>query len=157
MPFIPIFALVFLGILSFLYFRAFGGLLGQISGPFDARFSRLWMIQHSWQGNMHKRMLELRKRYENHVRTGPNEVSVADLSAIKKIYTAGTKFSKSIRYGLFQGHRKFDLSAERNECIHSSQRRLVSQIYSMEALKDLEQYVDDAVVHFSRKMQDRLG
>ena len=27
----------------------------------------------------------------------------------------------------------------------------------MEALKDLEQYVDDAVVHFIAKMQDRLG
>lgn len=27
----------------------------------------------------------------------------------------------------------------------------------MEALKDLEQYVDDAVAHFSKKMQDRLG
>lgn len=35
------------------------------------------------------------------------------------------------------------------ERIHSSQRRLVSQIYSMEPLKDLEQYVEDAVVHLS--------
>ena len=27
----------------------------------------------------------------------------------------------------------------------------------MDALKDLEQYIDDAVAHFSKKMQDRLG
>lgn len=111
MPFIPVHVLVFLGILSFLYFRAFGGPLGQIPGPLDARFSRLWMIQHSWQGDMHKRMIELHKRYGKLVRTGPNEVSVADLSAIKKMYTAGTKFSKSNWYGVFQGHRKFDLFA----------------------------------------------
>lgn len=47
--------------------------------------------------------------------------------------------------------------SERDERLHGSQRRLVSQIYSMESLKDLEKYVDDAVEHFSRKMQDRLG
>ena len=38
--------------------------------------------------------------------------------------------------------------AERDERIHSAQRRLVSRIYSMDSLKDLEPYVDDAVAHF---------
>lgn len=27
----------------------------------------------------------------------------------------------------------------------------------MDALKDFEQYVDDAVAHFTKKMQDRIG
>lgn len=40
--FVLMLALVFLSILSFLCFRAFGGPLGQITGPLDARFSRLW-------------------------------------------------------------------------------------------------------------------
>ncbi len=58
----------------------------------------------------------------------------------------------------FQKGRISTLSVlERDERIHSSQRRLVSQIYSMESLKDIEQYVDDAVAHFGKKMQDRLG
>ena len=56
-------------------------------------------------------MIKLPKRYGNLVRTGPNEVSVVDLAAIKKIYAAGTKFSKSGWYVVFQGHRKFDLFA----------------------------------------------
>ena len=43
--------------------------------------------------------------------TGPNEVSVVGLAAIKKIYAAGTKFSKSGWYVVFQGHRKFDFFA----------------------------------------------
>ena len=55
--------------------------------------------------------MKLHKKHGKLIRTGPNEVSVSDLSAIKKIYTAGTKFSKSGWYGVFQGHRKFDLFA----------------------------------------------
>lgn len=111
MIFIPLFVLVLLSVLSGLYFRAFGGSLGQIPGPFDARFSRLWMVKHSWQGDMHRTMIELHRKHGKLVRTGPHEVSVCDLSAIKKIYTAGTKFSKSSWYGVFQGHREFDLFA----------------------------------------------
>ena len=54
----------------------------------------------------------------------------------------------------FQKGRIWTLSVlERDERIHNSQRRLVSQIYSMETLKDF----DDAVAHFGRQMQDRLG
>ena len=97
---------------SVLYFHAFGGPLGQIPGPLDARFSRLWMIKKSWQGDMHRTMIELHRKHGKLVRTGPNEVSVIDLSAIKRIYTAGTQFSKSSWYGVFQGHRKFDLFAD---------------------------------------------
>ncbi len=60
---------------------------------------------------MHRTMIRVHKRYGNLVRIGPNEVSVVDLSAVKKIYAAGTKFSKSSWYSVFQGHRKFDLFA----------------------------------------------
>ena len=111
MNFIPISVLLVIAVLSVLYFRAFGGPLGPIPGPLDARFSRLWMMKHSWQGDMHRTMIKLHEKYGNLVRTGPNEISVVDLPAIKKIYAAGTKFSKSDWYSVWQGHRKFDLFA----------------------------------------------
>lgn len=100
-------------------------------------------------------MIELHKKHGALVRTGPNEVSVAELSAIKKIYGAGTKFQKSDWYSVWQGHRKFDLFAERNESIHGLQRRLVSRAYAMESLKDLEAYVDDAIYVFMNRMDER--
>ena len=62
------------------------------------------------------------------VRTGPNEVSVNDLSALKKIYAAGTRFSKSSWYEVFQGHRKFDLFAGSSE-IHCAWLRQVPTLY----------------------------
>ena len=62
------------------------GPLGKIPGPFTARISRLWMAKHSWDGDMHRTMVDLHQRYGKLVRTGPNEVSVSDLTAIKQIY-----------------------------------------------------------------------
>lgn len=139
--------LLLLCLLPIIYFHAFGGPLCSIPGPLSARLSRSWMIEHSWRGDMHRTMIALHKRHGKLVRTGPRELSVSDLSAIKKIYGPGTKFRKSEWYSVWQGHRKFDLFAERDEHIHGLQRRLVSRIYSMESLKDLEKYVDDAVAH----------
>ena len=60
---------------------------------------------------MHRTMIKLHSKYGKLVRTGPNEISVNDPSALKKIYAAGSKFSKSSWYEVFQGHRKFDLFA----------------------------------------------
>jgi hypothetical protein len=53
-----------------------------------------------------------------------------------------------MKQGVWQGHRKFDLFAERDEDVHSSQRRLVNNIYSMASLKDFEGKVDEVVAHF---------
>lgn len=113
------------------------------------------MTKHSWDGDMSTTMIALHKLHGPLVRTGPNEVSVSDLNAIKTIYGAGTRFRKSDWYAVWQGHRKFDLFGERDEKIHGSQRRLVSRAYAMESLKDLEPYVNNAVHTFLDNMAQR--
>lgn len=102
-------------------------------------------------------MIDLHAKHGALVRTGPKEVSVSDLTAIKAIYGAGTKFRKSDWYSVWQGHRKFDLFAERNEKIHGEQRRLISRAYSMDSLRQLEPYVDDAVKVFLDRMGQRTN
>ena len=106
---------------------------------------------------MNSTMMALHDKYGALVRTAPNEVSVSDVAAIKQIYRAGTKFYKSEWYSVMQGRRKFDLFAERNERLHGEQRRLVSSAYSMEALKDLEPFVDTAINVFMDCMKQREG
>jgi cytochrome P450 len=83
--------------------------------------------------------------------------SVSDLDAIKTIYGAGTKFTKSPWYSVWQGRRKFDLFAERSESIHSAQRRLVASTYSMSSLKDLQQYVDTTILKFMSCLEERMN
>ncbi|GAB7350709.1 hypothetical protein MBLNU459_g1265t2 [Dothideomycetes sp. NU459] len=100
-------------------------------------------------------MIALHAKHGPLVRNGPNEVSVADLASIKTIYGAGTTFHKSDWYSVWQGHRQFDLFAERNERVHGKQRSLISQAYSMTSLKDLEPYVDGSVKTFLDNMKQR--
>ncbi|KAK0281343.1 hypothetical protein LTR35_007719 [Friedmanniomyces endolithicus] len=106
---------------------------------------------------MNRTMIDLHRELGTLVRTGPREVSVSDLTAIKQIYGAGSKFRKSDWYSVWQGHRKFDLFGERDEKIHGEQRRLVSRAYAMDSLKVLEQYVDHAVTVFLDNMSERQG
>lgn len=148
---------VFASALFYIVYQRFFSPLASIPGPFWASLTRLWIAKHSWDGDMNTTMIDLHKKYGSLVRTGPDEVSVADQPAIKTIYSAGTKFRKSNWYSVWQGHRKFDLFAERSERIHGEQRRLVSQAYSMNALRDLQQYVDNAIRVFMENMDRRLG
>jgi len=143
--------------LAYVVYQRFFSPLSGIPGPFEASLSRLWMTKHSWDGDMSRTMIDLHQQLGTLVRTGPNEVSVSDLTAIKQIYGAGTKFRKSDWYSVWQGHRKFDLFGERNERIHGEQRRLVSRAYAMESLKDLEQGVNNAVNVFLDNMRQRQG
>jgi len=72
----------------FVYLYVYGGAIGNIPGPFPAAISRLWLIIHSRRGDTHREMIRLHRKHGKLVRTGPNEVSVADLAAIKTIYGA---------------------------------------------------------------------
>ncbi|PWY71015.1 cytochrome P450 [Aspergillus heteromorphus CBS 117.55] len=129
--------------------------LSSIPGPFWARWSPLWMINHSLNGDMHRTMIHLHDKHGALVRTGPKEVSTSDPSAIQEIYGScvGSKFMKSDWYSVWQGRRKFDLFPERDAKVHGSQRRFVNSIYSMSGLRELEPYLDDVL----RVLLDRLG
>ncbi|EOD52098.1 cytochrome p450 family protein [Neofusicoccum parvum] len=137
-----------LATLAYVVYQLFLSPLAKVPGPPWAKVSRLWITKHSWDGDMHRTVIELHNRHGNLVRTGPNEVSVANLNAIKKIYEW---------YSVWQGRRKFDLFAGRNEAIHGQHRRLVARAYSMDALKDLEQYVDESIKVFMENMSERVG
>lgn len=134
--------------------------LSRLPGPFFASFSRAWMVHHSLRGDMNTTMIALHAQHDPTsplIRTGPNEVSVSDTTAIKTIYGAGTKFRKSDWYSVWQGHRIFDLFAERNEKVHGEQRKLISRAYAMSTLKQLEPFVNDAVEVFMREMGKRAS
>jgi cytochrome P450 len=142
---IPLIPLLLALLTIYLTYTNFAHPLSSIPGPFLARFSRLWLIQHSLTGDLHTTMIALHARYGPLVRTARNEISISDPTSLKYIYGAGTKFRKSDWYSVWQGHRKFDLFGGRDEALHGKQRRLVSNIYSMADLKKLEPAVDTAI------------
>lgn len=145
----PIIIAIGVGILTYAFLA---DPLRKIPGPILARFSRLWMVQRSRAGDMHTCMIALHRKHGKLVRTAPNEVSISDPAALKTIYGAGSKFRKSDWYSVWQGHRKFDLFGERDEKIHGRQRRLVSNIYSLDQLKKMEPYVDSTLTLFLERL-----
>ena len=82
-------------IASYIVYQLFFHPLASVPGPFWAKLSRLWITKRSWDGDMNTTLIALHSKHGPLVRTGPNEVSVSDLAAIKKIYAPGTKFRKS--------------------------------------------------------------
>jgi cytochrome P450 len=144
---------IFLTLLtSYIVYSLFLHPLSRVPGPFLARFSRLWLVQHSVVGDMHTTMIALHKKHGKLVRTAHDEVSISDPTAIKTIYGAGTKFRKSEWYSVWQGHRKFDLFGGRDEKVHGQHRRLISSIYSLEQLKKLEPGVDSAITLMIKRL-----
>jgi cytochrome P450 len=144
---------------SFAYvsYQLFLSPLSFIPGALSARLSRLWLLRQSRSGNLHRTMISLHARHGKLVRTGPNEVSVSDLTAVKKIYSAGTKFRKSDWYSVWQGRRQFDLFPERDEGVHGRQRRLVSGMYSMGNISQYQGRVDEAIDVFVKEIEKRIG
>lgn len=60
--------------------------LSSIPGPLGASLSRFWLVQRTRKGMLHRQLLGLHEKYGSLVRIAPNEVSVTDLDAIRKIY-----------------------------------------------------------------------
>ncbi|KAI0457605.1 cytochrome P450 [Xylaria acuta] len=74
-------------------------------------------------------------RYGPVVRIGPNELNT--LTGVNGAYP------KSASYSVVRGSRPFGLAGERNEKVHSAQRKPVAMAYSMESTLRLEPQIDE--------------
>ena len=63
-----------LAILAYLVYQLYLSPLAKIPGPFCTTLSRLWITKHSWDGDMHRVLVQLHSKHGNLVRNGPNEV-----------------------------------------------------------------------------------
>ena len=68
--------------------------LRSVPGPYLASVSNLWKINAVYFGEMHRKNIEVHKKYGPVVRIGPNYVSFSSLTALKTIYNSRTQFVK---------------------------------------------------------------
>lgn len=78
-------ATALLGVVYLIYESLFTP-LARIPGPFAASLSRWWLVKHTRRGDLHRKTIQLHEKYGPLVRIAPNELSVANPSAIKQIY-----------------------------------------------------------------------
>ncbi|KAF8512371.1 cytochrome P450 [Hysterangium stoloniferum] len=108
--------------------------LAQYPGPLLCKITRLWSAYLSWSGKQHVYSMYLRRRYGQHVRTGPNHLIVFEPSAIPTVLGM-RKFRKKDRYILSETpspdvsvFNMFDMP------MHSERRKLWDRAMGSKAL-----------------------
>lgn len=87
--------------MSYAFYQRFFSPLSKIPGPFWASISPLWKLRVFRRGDFHLAILKLHEEYGVTVRIAPNEVIIADGSAIRQIYgtVEGREFLKVCAQG----------------------------------------------------------
>lgn len=127
-----------------------------VPGPKLAVFSRLWYALELRRGRHQHTLLELHRKHGAVVRYAPNCYSLApsDVETVKQLYGTGTKFIKTPWYSTFQlpGAPNY-FSVQDNE-LHAQMRKKVTNFYSMSGMMAYQDFVDDCVVEFCRRMRE---
>ncbi|EXJ59424.1 uncharacterized protein A1O5_12305 [Cladophialophora psammophila CBS 110553] len=140
----------FLVFLCYLLHVRYNTALRAVPGPLLASFTRLWKVKTILTARQELVLLELhRKHGKSHlVRIGPNEISVSDPGALKVIYGAGTKFTKTSWYPSWSmggQSGKYDVFSDPTTEGHAASKRMVSHSYSMAAVNELDLFVQRPV------------
>ncbi|KAL4792214.1 cytochrome P450 [Aspergillus venezuelensis] len=113
--------------------------LSKVPGPFLASVTPFVQLYHGLKGDRHLWIYDLHQRYGPHVRLAPNFVSINTVEGLHKIYGHGNKFRKADFYnafpaikGVYNTHNSID------KMIHGRKRRVLSQAFSDNALKGME-------------------
>ncbi|KAF2967893.1 hypothetical protein GQX73_g5705 [Xylaria multiplex] len=106
--------------------------------PEDLQFGKKWMpmAENLWA--------------EGKVKNHPEKIGERGLLGC--IGGVNRAYAKSASYSVVKGSRPFDLAGERNEKIHSAQRRLVARAYSMDSSMKLEPQINELVNLLLRRL-----
>ncbi|RFU28115.1 hypothetical protein B7463_g8227, partial [Scytalidium lignicola] len=140
-------------ITAYVIYQQFISPLSKFPGPFWASLSPLWKLIVFRRGDFHLTILRLHEKYGRTVRIAPNEVIIAEGSAIRQIYgtVEGRDFFKTDYYDAFTAFRP-TIFGQRDPGLHAKRKRIVSHGYSMNALQAMEKYVQDRLAVFMDKM-----
>ena len=152
---LPIFAVV-----SQLILNYFTPGLGQIPGPFLARFSDAWRFIDACRGHREQTILRLHEKYGMVVRLGPNCVSVADPAAIELVLGLKTNLDKSDQVKPMQNAVEGEvlpmLISAIDSKVHSKIKRPIAGAFSMSTLLGFEGIVDVMITKLLRRLREEF-
>lgn len=132
--------------------------LRNVPGPLLARVSRLWARAGNFHGCKSQRIHAAHQKYGPVVRVGPNELSFADPSAVRDIYT-NDKFVKEETF--YRAKRIFHenhMMSFRDPEAHKQRRKLLSRGFSQAAMLDFEESmstkIDDMLKQWAVRSKD---
>lgn len=141
-------------LISYVVYALFFHPLAKYPGPLLGRVTQWYDVYHAYNGDKHVLLYRLHEQYGPVVRYSPNIVSINDPAALKAIYAHGANVRKSVFYKCFRaapGAISTLLATEKEH--HARKRRVMSQAFSADAMRGLEQYVLGHV----QDLVDRIG
>jgi len=127
-----------------------------IPGPFAASITQWRYFRSIRYGIAENIQLPLHKKYGRMVRIGPDDVSIMDATALDTIYGLDPIWEKTEFYDSFNpriGDRT-DIFTERDEKIHTIQRKKTGSLFTLGAVLEYEPCIDRIIDIFCRCMED---
>ncbi|KAJ7481150.1 cytochrome P450 [Mycena galericulata] len=127
--------------------------LAHIPGPTVNKITKLWGVWIAWGGHQHRANKVLHDKYGPFVRTGPNEISVIHVDAVKAVLGTGG-FPK----GQYYEPRTDPTLSTRSLLVlrgeaHANRRRIWNRGMSSESLEEYETILEERVA----QLMERLG
>ncbi|KAK4185186.1 putative cytochrome P450 pisatin demethylase-like protein [Podospora australis] len=125
-------------------------------GPFLASISRAWLVKEMINGHIDETQRRWHDKYGPIIRIAPDEVSIADPSAVQTIYGAHSGFTKTDFYSAFSARwaRYPEHFASTNPVVHAARRKQVNHIYSMTNVSRYEDRIDACTNVFMERMRE---
>ncbi|KAL8921692.1 MAG: hypothetical protein Q9208_005621 [Pyrenodesmia sp. 3 TL-2023] len=118
--------------------------LQHFRGPWLASFSKLWMMKHVYDGDMHVAVAEACEKYGPLARIGPNDLVTNDADLLRRMSAIRSPYTRSEWYSGTQfDHSMNHVFSERDEARHRDLRNRMSSGYSGTENPYLEESVDD--------------
>ncbi|KAK1236279.1 hypothetical protein PQX77_000483 [Marasmius sp. AFHP31] len=114
--------------------------LTKVPGPVIFKITKLWRLHLCWKGQQHFALKALHDQYGPIVRTGPNEISVTDVDAVKLVLGSdGLPKGPAFLTGKPVG-QPYSLIALKGEA-RNDRRRVWSRGFTSEAIKEYQEIV----------------
>ncbi|KAL8724299.1 MAG: hypothetical protein Q9166_008030, partial [cf. Caloplaca sp. 2 TL-2023] len=118
--------------------------LKDFRGPWLASFSKLWMMRHTYRGDIHVAVADACEKYGPLVRIGPNDLVTNDADLLRRMSAIRSPYTKSEWYSGTQFDRSMNhVFSERDEARHRDLRNRMAPGYSGTENPYLEESVDD--------------
>ncbi|KAJ5094715.1 hypothetical protein N7456_010576 [Penicillium angulare] len=125
--------------------KAISSPLRDIPGPFWTRFTSLWYFNQVRRGKFEQMNIRLHEKYGPIVRLSPDHYSISDISAIKTVYAAGSKFPKSAWYDGWRPPHQWTVFADRDMKRNADTRRQFASLYAMSSVVNYEPFADRCI------------
>lgn len=129
-------------LLCLIVFRLVFHPIAHVPGPTIAKISGLWRSKKYADGQWHRTILDIHRKYGRVVRIAPNEISIVDENGMKNLYGHSHNARKTSWYSVWDPpNGTHQLFSELDKRTHSFLRKRLSAAFAMSSVLKYEPHI----------------